>query len=433
MQHYYYQIDGGISNIRYAVGNTGKYFASPFKDMKEQTILVENPDSKNDSYRQKTKYDDAVDRYFSTYDLSVLLGNRASYLEGKLNSADDVDCYSFSYRQRVFYEKMGVSSTITIRLENLTEGCDYNLIVYDKDGNQIGIAKKNSDGSRELTLPEWDHGTDYVIRVENRNEEAADVEGTYRIQITEERTQSKSQEQTVRESGRSYAEEVDRLHDEQFRALPEEDRYQGDESVEELLKRLASGEKLNRQKLEYLKIYANLHDYERAEAAGRIQNKLYPEIVDRLKKAGINLEGKAWESEIDVFGKVIISGDLTDEEKKQAEKILEEFADQLWDNYMQASGMDSERYNQISAYREISSFLQKATGGQYRWEDISIDKNGKISGLPDKLCELLNSQESNGKYEQLRDDIFLLLSAQSWANEGGWTDFRVSIGQMVQR
>ena len=38
MQHYYYQIDGGISNNRYAVGNTGKYFASPFKDMREQTI-----------------------------------------------------------------------------------------------------------------------------------------------------------------------------------------------------------------------------------------------------------------------------------------------------------------------------------------------------------------------------------------------------------
>lgn len=426
MQYYYYQIDGGISNNRYAVGNTGKYFASPFKDMREQTILVENPDSKNDSYRQKTKYDDAVDRYFSTYDLSVLLGNRASYLEGKLNSADDVDCFAFSYKQRVFYEKMGVSSKITIRLENMTEGCDYDLIVYDKDGNQIGIAKKNSDGSRELTLPDWDYGTDYVIRVENRNGEAADVEGTYRIQITEERTQNQSQEQTVKDSGRSYAEEVDRLHDEQFRALPEEDRYQGDESVEDLLKRMASGERLSKQELEYLKIYANLHDYEKAEAAARLQNKLYPEIMDRLKDAGIDLEGKAWELEIDAFGKVTISGDLTEEEKEQMEKILEEeFADQLWDTYMQASGMDSERYNQISAYREISSFLQKATGGQYRWEDISIDKNGKISGLPDKLCELLNSQESNGKYEQLRDDIFLLLSAQSWANESGWTDFRV--------
>ncbi|MCH5344181.1 MAG: hypothetical protein J1E64_09080 [Acetatifactor sp.] len=60
-------------------------------------------------------------------------------------------------------------------------------------------------------------------------------------------------------------------------------------------------------------------------------------------------------------------------------------------------------------------------------EDISIDKNGKISGLPDKLCELLNSQESNGKYEQLRDDMFLLWSwsSQSWAEGSSRRDFRV--------
>ena len=412
-------------------------FYSPMKDIREQTILIEDSkENKNDSYRQRTKYDDQVDAYFSTYDLSALTGNRDSYLEGKLSSKDDVDCYQYKYIGRPFYEKMGISSKITIRLENLTEGCDYDLIVYDKDGNQIGIAQKNSDGSRELTLPDWDHGTDYVIRVENRKGEATDVEGIYRIQISEERTQNqpqeqsqvRDQEQTVRESESSYAEEVNRLHDEQFRALPEEDRYQGDESLEELLKRMASGERLSKQELEYLKIYANLHDYERAEAAARLQNKLYPQIVDRLKEAGIDLEGKAWEFEIDALGKVTISGDLTEEEREQAQKVLEEeFADQLWDTYMQASGMDSERYRQISAYREISSFLQKATGGQYKLEDISIDKNGKISGLPDKLCELLNSQESNGKYEQLRDDMFFLWSwsSQSWAEESSCREFQV--------
>ena len=418
---------------------SGQFF-SPLKDIREQTILIEDSkENKNDSYRQRTKYDDQVDCYFSTYDLA-LTGNKDSYLEGKLNSADDVDCYAFSYIERAFYDRMGISSKITIRLENLTEGCDYDLLVYDKDGNQIGIAQKNGDGSSEWTLPEWDHNRDYVIRVENRNGEAADTEGTYRIRITEERTQNRTQEQsgvldwTVREDTAGYAKEVDRLHDEQYRALPEEDRYQGDESVEELLKRMASGERLGRQELEYLKIYANLHDYERAEATCRLQNKLYPEIVDRLKQAGIELEGKVWELEINAYGKVTISGDLAEEEKEQAEKVLEEeFADQLWDTYMQASDMDSVKYRRISAYREISSFLQKATGGQYKWEDIYEDTESghvKIAGLPSKLCELLNSQESNGKYEQLRDDIFYLWSAQRWTEESnqtakGWTDFRV--------
>ena len=419
----------------------GQFF-SPLKDMREQTILIENSEeNKNDSYRQRTKYDDQVDCYFSSDNLSSLLGNQDSYLEGKLNSAGDVDCYAFSYIQRAFYDRMGISSKITIRLENLTEGCDIDMLVYDKDGNQIGIAQKNGDGSSEWTLPEWDHNKDYVIRVENRNGEAANIEGTYRIQVTEERTQNRSQEQsqvldqTVREDKTGYAKEVHKLHDEQYHALPEEDRYQGDESVEELLKRMASGERLSKQEREYLKIYANLYDIEMSEASGRLQNKLYPEIMDRLKQAGIELEGKVWELEINAYGKVTISGELTEEEKEQAEKILEEeFADQLWDTYMQASDMDSEKYRQISAYREISSFLQKATGGQYKWEDIYEDtsKSGniKIAGLPGKLCELLNSQESNGKYEQLRDDIFLLWSAQGRTENNSqtaknWTEFRV--------
>lgn len=439
MIHTYHQF---ISSPLWEGKRYGKgQFYSPLKDMREQTVLVENSrENKNDSYRQRTKYDDKVDCYFSTSNLSSLLGNQDSYLEGKLDSAEDVDCYAFSYVQRALYDRMGISSKITIRLENLTEGCGCDLVVYDKDGNQIGIAGKNSDGSRELTLPEWDYNRDYVIRVENRNGEAADVEGTYRIRITEERSQNKSQGQqvfdrTFREDKAGYEKEVDRLHEEQYRALPEEDRYQGDESVEEMLGRLALGERLTKQELEYLKIFANLHDYERAEAAGRFQSKLYPEIVGRLKQSGIELEGKVWEFEIDAYGKVTISGNLSEEEKKQAEKILEEeFADRLWDTYMQASDMDTERYRQISAYREVNRFLQKATGGRYQWEDIYKDTdnfgNVRIAGLPDKLCELLNSQESNGKYEQLRDDIYLLWSARGWTENStqttkDWADFRV--------
>ena len=45
-------------------GNKG--FASPMKELNEQTVLVENCENKNDSYRQKTKYDDKTDSYYST-------------------------------------------------------------------------------------------------------------------------------------------------------------------------------------------------------------------------------------------------------------------------------------------------------------------------------------------------------------------------------
>ncbi|MCH5272514.1 MAG: hypothetical protein J1E35_02460 [Lachnospiraceae bacterium] len=430
--HYYVSVGSPLlEGKRYGRGQ----FLSPLKDLREQRMLVENSkENKNDSYRQRTKYDDRADCYYSTYDMESLLYNRDSYLEGKLNSADDVDCYSFSYRVRPFYEKMGVVSKITIRMETVAEGCDYDLVVYDKAGNQIGIAKKNDDGSRELSLPDWDHGTEYVIRVENRNGSGADTEGTYRLRIAEEKIQTQAKAADTVQSGNSdaaetktdYTEEVERLHEEQYRALPEEERYQGGESVEELLKRLASGGELSRQEKEYLKIYANLHDYERAEAAGRVRNKLYPEIIERLREEGIELSGKEWELELDASGKAEIIGDLTGEEKERIAGVLEkEFADSLWDCYMQASDMDAQRYKQVSAYREVSSFLEKATGGRYTWENIYIDSNGKISGLPDRLCELLNSQESNGKYEQLRDEIFILWDAKQRSGKDDWYDFRV--------
>ena len=101
------------------------------KELNEQTVLIENAKTnKNDSYHQHTKYDDQVDRYYSTYDIGTLLHNNESYLEGTLDSKYDEDYYSFSYPQKSFYFKMGISSEITISLES-KDSQAYNLVLYD--------------------------------------------------------------------------------------------------------------------------------------------------------------------------------------------------------------------------------------------------------------------------------------------------------------
>lgn len=382
-----------------------KGFASPMKELNEQTVLVENCENKNDSYRQKTKYDDRTDSYFSTYDLGILLQNKDSYLEGKLDSNGDVDCYSFSYAQKGFYEKMGVGTEVTIRLENIPEGCDYDLTVYDAKGNQIGIAKDNSDGSKELTLPDWDGSDRYTIRVENHGGGNVDAKEPYRIRIMEE----KYQKQEKAEGGQDCGDEIERLHREQYDSLSEEERYTGTESVEGLLEKKASGEILDKREEAYLKIFANLHDYERAAANGRMINTLFPKMQEALEKAGVDVQGKGYAIEMDIYGKITVTGDLSEEEKRKAAGVLEEqFSDELWDCHMQTSDYTTAEFNRLNAYREISGFLGKATGGRYSWNDISVDGNGKISGLPGKMCQLLNLQESNGRYEQLRDDILTL-------------------------
>ena len=404
-------------------GNRG--FASPMKELNDQTVLVENGENRNDSYRQRTKYDDRVDSYFSTYDLGILLQNRDSYLEGKLDSNGDVDCYSFSYVQKSFYDKMGIGTKVTVRLENIPEGCEYDLVIYDKQGNQIGIAKDHGDGSREITLPDWSGSDRYIIRVENRNSEDADTdtEQPYRIRITEERYQK----QTEADGGQEYSSEIEKLHREQYDFLPEDERYTGTESVEGLLEKKASGEILDGREENYLKIFANLHDYERATANGRLRSILFPKIQEALEKAGIDVQDKEYLIEMDIYGKITVTGELSEEEKRKAADVLEEqFSDELWDCHMQASDYTTEEFNRINAYKEISDFLGKATGGQYSWDDISMDGNGNISGLPKKMCQLLNSQESNGRYEQLKDDILTLYDYAQAHGMEGLSDYKVS-------
>ena len=406
-------------------GNRG--FASPMKELNDQAVLVENSENKNDSYRQRTKYDDRVDSYFSTYDLGILLQNRDSYLEGKLDSNGDVDCYSFSYAQKSFYDKMGIGTKVTVRLENIPEGCEYDLVIYDKQGNQIGIAKDNGDGSREITLPDWSGSDRYIIRVENRSGEDADAdtEQPYRIRITEERYQK----QTEADGGQEYSSEIEKLHREQYDFLPEDERYTGTESVEGLLEKKASGEILDGREENYLKIFANLHDYERATANGILRNILFPKIQEALEKAGIDVQDKEYLIEMDIYGKITVTGELSEEEKRKAADVLEEqFSDELWDCHMQASDYTTEEFNRINAYKEISDFLGKATGGQYSWDDISMDGNGNISGLPKKMCQLLNSQESNGRYEQLKDDILTLYDYAQAHGMEGLSDYKVSYG-----
>ena len=148
----------------------------------------------------------------------------------------------------------------------------------------------------------------------------------------------------------------------------------------------ASGELLDRQEEAYLKIFANLHDYERASAQGRIQDMLLPKMKEALGNAGIHVHEKEFIIEMDIYGKIIITGDLSDEEKQKAASVLEEqFADELWDCHMQASDYTTAEFDRINAFKELSSFLRKSTGGQYSWKDISVDGNGKISGLPQKI------------------------------------------------
>ncbi len=69
--------------------------------------------------------------------------------------------------------------------------------------------------------------------------------------------------------------------------------------------------------------------------------------------------------------------------------ISENFFDDMWEKYIQTADISNTQYRLVNAYYEVEQFIQKATNGQYSFDDI-------------------NSQEANAKYEEIRDNIYML-------------------------
>lgn len=423
----YVQTIGGtlVNGKKYNVEN---YFVSPMKELCQKTVLTEDgKENINDSYRQHTKYNDKLDCYFSTYDLVSLLHNEESYLEGTIDSSQDVDYYSFSYQEKKLYSKMGISSEITILLESPDSSC--NLILYDSYGNQIGMAEDDGNGNKKLTIPDWDCVTSqYIIKVESTDNAQNSENSAYRIKIMETRTKDTQSNSVQHASGIEnagnaenrdeirnkyeglYKEQLDRLHKIQFEALPESKKYSGTATVEELLCRMKNGEQLDQKEMAYVKIFANLADYEKAEASNYIHNEFYQRIKEKAEKDGLKVPVGLWEITMNVEGNISVKGDMQEVDREKLEKMLSEnFAEDLWNKHMQATDISTEQYRLLNGYHELNKFLQSATNGEYSYKDIAVDKNGKIGGLPDKMCQLFNSQEANARYEELRDDIYMLM------------------------
>ena len=408
--------------------NAENYFVSPMKELYQKTVLVEDgKENNNDSYRQHTKYNDRLDCYFSTYDLVSLLHNEESYLEGTIDSSQDVDYYSFSYQEKKLYSKMGISSEVTIMLESPDSNC--NLILYDSYGNQIGMAEDDGNGNKKLTIPDWDCVTSqYIIKVESTDNAQNSENSAYRIKIMETRTKDTQSNSVQHASGIEnagnaenrdeirnkyeglYKEQLDRLHKIQFEALPESQKYSGTATVQELLCRMKNGEQLDQKEMAYVKIFANLADYEKAGASNYIHSEFYQRIRETAEKNGMEAPAGLWEIEMDVEGNISVKGDMEEEDRIKLEKMLSEnFAEDLWNKHIQATDISKEQYRLLNGYHELNKFLQNAANGEYSYKDITVDKNGKIGGLPDKMCQLLNSQEANAKYEELRDEIYMLM------------------------
>ena len=73
---------------------------------------------------------------------------------------------------------------VIINME-MPAGADYDLTVYDENGNQVGMAVENEDGTKTLTIPcDWSNSRRFVIKV-SQNGSGECVEGNYKLTFSQ--------------------------------------------------------------------------------------------------------------------------------------------------------------------------------------------------------------------------------------------------------
>ncbi len=98
--------------------------------------------------------------------LNFLIKDETSSRKGSLSDEKDVDFYNFTIPFLNFQRNyFGVEVYI-----DMPEGCDYDLTLYDRYGNQVGKAEWDGEGRKKVTVPNWDINTNqYCLKVEKES------------------------------------------------------------------------------------------------------------------------------------------------------------------------------------------------------------------------------------------------------------------------
>ena len=291
----------------------------------------------NDTYRrQHTTYEVSDKKKGSTFlDLDFLIKDETSSLKGNLSDKKDVDFYNFSIPfNRTIQNYFGVQIYM-----DMPEGCDYDLTLYDEYGNQVGKAEWDGEGRKTLTIPNWDTNTNkYCIKIENKNGEEVSPHDYYKIsfKVTENKEQEKTDaireafgnlhgaysrkdenwrecldkyNEVLMDTEKNYTKEMEKLHQKQFESLPEEKQCKGGRTVDELLQDMAEGKTLDDAETEYVKIFANLKDFEKAQQKAELKHDFSEDFVKDLESKGISRdELDGMQIKIESNGNVTVSG-----------------------------------------------------------------------------------------------------------------------------
>ena len=413
----------------------------------DKNIAVENSKVSNDYFWKTNKYTDQ-DEFGRTLDLTALINKLDGYLKGSLSDTEDVDYYEFNITEyrALSFAKDTYNRDITITLDHIPEGCDYEMVLYDEEGNQVGIGKENGNGGLSITIPNWNSDNrGYTVKVQAKNgstvnpdaeyhlsfqttqadkshgayQEMAEVQkyaGTVRKQMQEGLTDTEEMRaiKEIRQKYKAYyTEQMEKLHQEQAEEVMQGGAVPDDEQIQNLLEKKATGGELTEQENALLNIFCTATELDSADASAKMNTTVKDRISADLQEVGIDISDSTFSIKIGADGQVSVDGINDNAMKQKIEDVLSKYSDDLMDIYFSMDSeiqalSDKEKYL-LQAAVDVEKFLYKATGGSASLGDLSVE-NATIHGLPKTLDDLLNNPGDNLTYQDYASDIREILA-----------------------
>ena len=413
----------------------------------DKNIAVENSKVSNDYFWKTNKYTDQ-DVFGRTLDLTALINKPDGYLKGSLSDTEDVDYYEFNITEyrALSFAKDTYNRDITITLDHIPEGCDYEMVLYDEEGNQVGIGKDNGNGGLSITIPNWNtDNRGYTVKVQAKNgsmvnpdaeyhlsfqttqadkshgayQEMAEVQkyaGTVRKQMQEGLTDTEEMRaiKEIRQKYKAYyTEQMEKLHQEQAEEVMQGGAVPDDEQIQNLLEKKATGGELTEQENALLNIFCTATELDSADASAKMNTTVKDRISADLQEVGIDISDSTFSIKIGADGQVSVDGINDNAMKQKIEDVLSKYSDDLMDIYFSMDSeiqalSDKEKYL-LQAAVDVEKFLYKATGGSVSLGDLSVE-NAMIHGLPKTLDDLLNNPGENLTYQDYASDIREILA-----------------------
>ena len=422
-------------------------------ELREDTCTL----SSNDTFRRpNTTYEVCdKDKGSAFLDLNFLIKDETSSLKGSLSDKKDVDFYNFTIPFPNFQRNyFGVEVYI-----DMPAGCDYDLTLYDEYGNQVGKAEWDGEGRKKLSVPNWDMDTKkYCLKVENGNGEEVSPNDFYRISfhVTDNKEHEKTDavreaygnlysaysrkdenwrdyldryNEVLRETEQNYIRELEQLQQKQFDSLPEEKKYKGGRTVEELLQDMAEGKELSEAEREYVKIFANLKDAEKAQQKAELKNDLTEDFVKDLEDRGVSREDiEGMRVRIRSNGDVAVDGIEDENIREQVQKLVrEKYSDKMYRYYIgtadSVGNLPENAYQYAADVQEVKRYLKGVTGQDVSLQNLYMLPDGKIGGLPKKADNLINNTKDNVKVDQMRDALRNIIGNIGVSGDVGIPDF----------